>query len=229
MTVFHFVNCLALACVPYYFIYKYSVVSEYSSVWKCVQAGGIYVFTQLCKMLVLATFFPTTDISGSGSFDFIGELLKSIVDISDLVGLYIVLRGIPGKGHAKVLTAGVGWAGAELVFTRFLLLWIGARGAEFDWKYIQKCIDSNINLVQHITTVTLVWLWSRHNLPRPLAPIISVLLGLSSFKPFFAELIMHAAKLGPWISVLSRAVYTICLSMATLQIYAGSGINLGSY
>lgn len=78
---------------------------------------------------------------------FLQELLKSIVDISDLVGLYIVLRGIPGKGHAKVLTAGVGWAGAELVFTRFLLLWIGARGAEFDWKYIQKCIDSNINLV----------------------------------------------------------------------------------
>lgn len=34
--------------------------SEYGAFWKCVQASGIYVFTQLCKMLVLATFFPDT-------------------------------------------------------------------------------------------------------------------------------------------------------------------------
>lgn len=31
--------------------------SEYGAFWKCIQAGGIYIFTQLCKMLVLATFF----------------------------------------------------------------------------------------------------------------------------------------------------------------------------
>lgn len=34
--------------------------SEYGAFWKCIQAAGIYVFTQLCKMLVLATFFPDT-------------------------------------------------------------------------------------------------------------------------------------------------------------------------
>lgn len=33
------------------------VRSEYGAFWKCIQAGGIYVFTQLCKMLALATFF----------------------------------------------------------------------------------------------------------------------------------------------------------------------------
>lgn len=60
------------------------------------------------------------------------------------------MNNIPGKGHAKVLTAGVGWAGAEVLLTRFLLLWVGARGAEFDWKYIQKSLESNINLVSNI-------------------------------------------------------------------------------
>lgn len=59
-----------------------------------------------------------------------------------------MLAGIPGKGHAKVLTAGVGWAGAELILSRCLLLWVGARGAEFDWKYIQKSLESNISLVK---------------------------------------------------------------------------------
>jgi hypothetical protein len=75
------------------------------------------------------------------------EFLKATVDLADLGGLYLVLLGIPGKGHAKVLTAGVGWAGADILLSRFLLLWVGARGAEFDWIYIQKSFDSNISLV----------------------------------------------------------------------------------
>lgn len=67
--------------------------------------------------------------------------------------MLLVLKGIPGKGHAKVLTAGIGWAGAEVLLTKFLLLWIGARGAEFDWKYIQKSLESNISLVSKFSRV----------------------------------------------------------------------------
>ena len=37
--------------------------AEYGAFWKCVQAGGAYLFTQLCKMLILATFFPATEVS----------------------------------------------------------------------------------------------------------------------------------------------------------------------
>lgn len=43
------------------FCIKLHFRSEYGAFWKCIQAGGIYMFTQLCKMLVLATFFPFTD------------------------------------------------------------------------------------------------------------------------------------------------------------------------
>jgi hypothetical protein len=46
--------------------------SEYGAFWRCVQAGGIYVFTQLCKMLILATFFPANDGSGQEGMDFVG-------------------------------------------------------------------------------------------------------------------------------------------------------------
>lgn len=129
-------------------------------------------------MLVLATFFPTADLVGNKGFDLIGvsiyiftislclillndlhfysvfqEFFKCSIDLADLVGIYIVLNGIPGKGHAKVMTAGIGWAGAEVVLTRFLLLWIGARGAEFDWKYMQKSLESNICLVSLIIMI----------------------------------------------------------------------------
>lgn len=61
MTFFHFVNCIALAYSPYFIAYKYTGLSEYSSIWKCAYAALVYFLTQLVKMLVLATFFPASD------------------------------------------------------------------------------------------------------------------------------------------------------------------------
>jgi Predicted membrane protein (DUF2053) len=75
------------------------------------------------------------------------------VDLADLAGLYLVLMKIPGKGHNKILTAAVGWGGAEMVLSHFYSLWFGARGAEFDWKYIQGCLDSNISLVNRFAKI----------------------------------------------------------------------------
>ena len=89
--------------------------------------------------------------------------MKSTVDILDLVGLHVVITRICGKTDLKYLVAAIGWASAELVVTkfdffcfpfiiffsdRFLPLWVGARGIEFDWKYIQMSLDSNIALVK---------------------------------------------------------------------------------
>jgi len=43
MTFFHFCNCLILAYAPYFIVYKYSALSEYSNIWKCGQAAlGIF-------------------------------------------------------------------------------------------------------------------------------------------------------------------------------------------
>ena len=33
--------------------------------------------------------------------------------------------------------------------TRLVLLWVGARGVEFDWKYIQMSFDANVSLVSN--------------------------------------------------------------------------------
>lgn len=44
--------------------------SEYG-ITKCFHAGGIYVFTQLCKMLIL-TFFPETINANPDGFNFLG-------------------------------------------------------------------------------------------------------------------------------------------------------------
>lgn len=59
MSFFHFVNCVVLAYAPYFISYRYSNLSDYTSVWKCIQAGIIYFVTQFFKMMAVATFFPT--------------------------------------------------------------------------------------------------------------------------------------------------------------------------
>lgn len=229
MTLYHFGNCLALVYVPYYMTYKYSGLSEYGAFWKCIQAGGIYIFTQLVKMLALATFFPTADSVGDEGFDLFGEFLKSSIDLADLVGILLVLNGIPGKGHAKVLTAGIGWAGAEVLLTRFLLLWVGARGAEFDWKYIQRSLESNINLVQHITTATLVWLWSRHDLKRSFVPIVICMLLLTVYRPLVLDCLTSLLLAGAWSTLVVKALTTLIMGVITLHIYAGLAYAIGIF
>ncbi|XP_076310291.1 BOS complex subunit TMEM147 isoform X2 [Tachypleus tridentatus] len=229
MTLFHFGNCVALAYVPYFLTYKFSGLSEYGAFWKCVQAGMMYLLTQLCKMLVLATFFPTSDISGVGNIDVIGEFMKSTVDLADLLGLHFVMTKIAGKGETKFLVAGLGWATAELAVTRFLPLWVGARGIEFDWKYLQMSFDSNISLVHHIATATLVWLWTRHDLRKTHLPVVTLLLALSCYRPLIVELFVHTFGVGSWIILLIKASGAVAMGLIALHIYLSLAQSLNSY
>merc|ERR1712113_37371 len=122
--------------------------------------------TQLAKMLFLATFFPMSELEeeeGAHKFDFFNDFLRATVDMADLVGIYLVMSRVSGKGSVKVLIAGLGWASAQLVLTRLVFLWVGARGVEFDWRYIQKSFEANISLLHFITVATLVWMWTKRS------------------------------------------------------------------
>ncbi|KAI8775452.1 transmembrane protein 147 [Biomphalaria glabrata] len=219
MTFFHFGNCVALAYVPYVIVYKCSGLAEYSAFWKCVQAGGAYLITQLCKMMLLATFFPSTE-SVSGGLDVTGEFFKSTVDIADLIGLHIVMSKFAGKGQLKFMIAGMGVATAELAVTRFLPLWMGARGVEFDWKYIQMSLDSNISLISHISVAMLVWLYSRSDLQKSSLPIVITLLALSCYRPLIVEYnSVQAVGLGSWMLLLAKASFTSVVALISLQMY----------
>ncbi|XP_016964521.1 transmembrane protein 147 [Drosophila subpulchrella] len=226
MTLYHFGNCVALL-TPYYFTYKYSGLSEYGAFWKCVQAGGIYIFTQLVKMLVLATFFYSDAPSSSGEFNFFAEIFRCSVDIADLLGFALILSRIPGKGHSKLITAGLGWATAEVILSRGIMLWVGARGTEFSWIYILKCLESNVLLVQHITTATLIWLFTRHDLNKALKPLVSLLLAVTVFKGVWLEGMLHILTLGPWLTVAVKALVAAVIGFCTLHIYSGLAQQIG--
>eukprot|EP01027_Heterolobosea_sp_BB2_P004950 GEZU01007615.1.p1 GENE.GEZU01007615.1~~GEZU01007615.1.p1 ORF type:complete len:110 (-),score=3.44 GEZU01007615.1:21-350(-) len=100
MTLFHLSNCLALTYGPIYVIYK-AKLAESGAMPNLIYAGFIYAITQLGKMLLMATFIP------SGS-DFVLEALKSLFNVIDLVGFYIVITRSTGDKDRKVLSAGLG-------------------------------------------------------------------------------------------------------------------------
>lgn len=219
MTLFHFGNCFLLAYVPYFLTYKYSGLSEYGASKKCIQAGVMYLGTQLCKMLFLATFFPASDSGPTGNVDAIGEFFRCTLDLSDLFALHFIMSWVAGKGEMKFLVAGIGWATAELVMTRFLPLWVGARGMEFSWKYIQMSLDSNIRLVQHITTAMLVWIWSRHDLKKTLFPVVIAMLAIGCYKPLILIAFAEILAIKSWTLLAVDAFMTLAVALTSLQFY----------
>ncbi|XP_075974281.1 BOS complex subunit TMEM147 [Anticarsia gemmatalis] len=221
MTLYHFGNCLALVYAPYHMAYKFSGISEYATFSKCVYAGGLYIFTQLCKMLLLATFFPDTDSSHiTGEYNVFMEILKATVDFADLFGLYFAMNSVPGKGHAKILTSAIGWASAEVVVTRSVLLWVGARGSEFSWRYVRACAESNVALLHAAASAALVWLWARSDLPRRLAPPAAALLLLSPYRALLEDAAAALLGLGAWALLALRALHAAALGLTALAMYA---------
>jgi len=220
MTFYHFINCFALAYVPHFFTYKYSKLSEYGAFWKCVQAGSTYVFVQLCKMVLLATFFPAGESGAEQGTDIIAELLKASVDIGDLLGIHLVMSRVAARGDIKVLVAGVGWATAELLLTRVLPLWVGARGVEFSWRYLIMSLDANVSLIHHLSVAALVWLWSRSDLSRSFLPLVAALLVVSVFQPPLLSL-AAAAGLSLAGRLAARAALEGVVAAITLQLFSG--------
>ncbi|VDN60276.1 unnamed protein product [Dracunculus medinensis] len=182
MTFFHFVNCIALAYSPYFIAYKYTGLSEYSSIWKCAYAALVYFLTQLVKMLVLATFFPASD---GETFEILPELMKSSADIFDVIGLHLVIMNlIAGKSEIRFLATGIGWAFAHSVASRLVGFWVGARATAFHWKFIQMALESNIDLIFYIA---LVWLFSRNDLKSKMKRFVALLIAFCVFHVFIYE------------------------------------------
>merc|ERR1712012_1406093 len=117
----------------------------------------------------------------------------------------------------KILVAGLGWASAELIATRAIPLWSGARGVEFDWKYMQLSLDSNISLVQHVATTALVWLYTRHDLLPQHFSVVLVPLALSAYRPLIFECLSLVAGLGAWKLLLVKAVFSCCVALLSAQ------------
>ncbi|VDN81910.1 seven transmembrane domain protein, putative [Brugia malayi] len=227
MTFLHFLNCIALSYAPYFIAYKYSGLSEYCSIWKCAHAALAYFLTQLCKMLVLATFFPASDING---FDLIPELMKASADIFDVMGLHAVIFYLmAGKSEIRFLAVGLGWAFAHSVASRLVGFWVGARATAFHWKYIQMALNSNIDLIFYVAMAALVWLFTRNDLRSGMRRIVALLIALCVFHEFIEQAGVVYLDLRSWTLLGAKAALTTGLAIGTLIAYSSLGTHFTQY
>ncbi|KRX87719.1 Group XV phospholipase A2 [Trichinella pseudospiralis] len=195
-------------------------MAEYCSKRKCVAAGFGYFLTQLIKMLILATFFPTTDQEGVQFHPF-PELMKAMVDVLDVIGLYVVInRNWSGKGDARFLAAGLGWSSADSLATRIVPFWTGARGTTFSWKYIQMCLESNYNLVYYVALASFLWLWTRREIPSTMKIALRFILTFAVFKAFLKDLLMQYYGISSWILLIIHFLVTVFMALMAMAFYA---------
>ncbi|CAI4229093.1 unnamed protein product [Auanema sp. JU1783] len=218
MAFFHFLNCLGLAYAPYVIVYKYSGLNEYSSVWKCVQSAIGYFLTQLVKLLLLATFFPDSD--DHDEFAFLPELLKSVADVVDVIGLHVVMSNIlTGTGQVRFLSGGLGWGFAHSIASRLIIFWVGARASAFSWRWIQTAFDSSSDLLLFLSMAALTWMAARNGHRG----LIAVFLSAAVLHSFAYELFYSVFHITSWSLVVARFVYTALVSAGTIFTYANWG------
>merc|ERR1719402_2083162 len=178
-------------------------------------------------MMFLATFFPMPELEEDEreqNFDLVNDFFRATVDIADLIGIYLVMQRVSGRGSVKILVAGLGWAMAELILTRLVFLWVGARGVEFDWRYIQKSLEANISLLHFVSLACLVWVWIRnkgaHN-GAGVSSVVAMLVSLTCYKPLLLSAATHFLGLGAWAALLQDGIVSLCLGLVALQLYIG--------
>src|SRR3989338_11038381 len=100
----------------------------------------------------MATFLPPEANTATSTalythIDLIPELTKTIIASLDIFGIWFVLSKSVGDRDVKILGVGLGWSLGENLLSRMAPLWMGARGLEFEWRYIQMAILSNISIL----------------------------------------------------------------------------------
>lgn len=174
--------------------------------------------TQIVKMMVLATVFPVGAIEDDKNFIFM-EGLRCTVDLLDMLGIYLVLTKLLGRSEMRVMITAVGWGTAEVLGTKVIPLWVGARGVEFQWDNLQSAIDANLNLLFLMIIGMLLWLWNRKDLNRSLFPFLAFLLTVIYYRPVILRTLQYYGGFDMWTMLLIKFGMVCITGVITLQMY----------
>lgn len=81
--------------------------------------------------------------------------------------------------------------------------------------------------IQHLTTATLLWLMSRHDVDRKYKPIVTLLLIATPYKALWLDGVLRLVISGIWSTLAFKALATSSVGVATLHIYASLAQSIG--
>jgi len=197
----------------------------------CILAGLGFAAAQALKMFVMATFLPSADVT---VFNPVQELYKSLVKLVELVGIHYTLQMTPNLAkfshHHRILAVALGWGFVESLILYLIPLWMGARGLEFSWEFIQMAVESNINLFVHLGTVCVVWLLRRTNIEQSAQPVLITIAGLYLIQPSIVSYMTLVLQLKPvYILVVRGTVTAIMGGMAAVLLWRYSHYTVSSF
>jgi hypothetical protein len=219
MTFYHFLNCALLAYGPLYVSYYGLGIAEERQWPVCLRTMFLYLFSQIVKMILIATFIP---ISSSDSFHASTEIKRLFISLIDVAVIGFILYNTKGNRKIRDLAVAIGWSCAESIFGCFLPLFSYARGNEFDWSNIQICLGANIHIVSSIGFVSVVSIltsaYSKKN-SKPASPAAYIFLLL--------HLLCHDSKSG--IPLFAKNVMGISMwAVLSLQVCVAILVLSGS-
>lgn len=94
----------------------------------------------------------------------------------------------------------------------------------------ENAFSDSANLqIQHLTTATLLWLFTRHDLEKKYKPIVTLLLIATPFKALWLDSVLRLVISGVWATLAFKALATSSLGVITLHIYASLAQSIGIY
>lgn len=158
MGLFHLANCIALATGPHYLVYKSAGIKENDAFWICCKAAVIFGLTQLLKFF-LATLAPLNDASGVLDWLFY-DVLGIVIE---LVVIYLIVRKASPRNEINIIAFITGWSQASLICTKYIPIWFGTKGLEFNWEYLYLSFDANLELLLTFVAFYSFWLLCRRS------------------------------------------------------------------
>lgn len=212
----HFVTCLLLTFAPPIIMFR-TTLSDESALKPCVLAGGAYIATQIIKIFAIATCLPL-ESEEVEHFSYFNELTKCVLNVVELVGVHTALQKIPSLGKftqhgLRVQAVGLGWSLSESLAKYLVPLWMGARGLEFSWEYIQMGVEANINLLFNMAFIGAAWLWSRNDLEVGAVPVSCAVIAIFVAMPSVMHFLRLVVGLSAWNAQLVRFGVGLCTGL----------------
>jgi len=199
---------------PHVILYRSTKLIEENALRSCAWAGLAYAASQVFKIFVMATFLPSVEMT---EWTFVQEVLKSIVNVIELLGAHVAISSIPNLSKfshgMRIMCVGLGWSFTQALAQYLIPLWLGAREMEFSWEFIEMGISANLDLLLNMSMLACVWLRSRTDLERQGLPLVWVGLGVHLLMPSIQGYLTHVALASTWNLQIFRFVLGLVLGI----------------
>eukprot|EP00029_Vermamoeba_vermiformis_P001372 TRINITY_DN11547_c0_g1_i1.p1 TRINITY_DN11547_c0_g1~~TRINITY_DN11547_c0_g1_i1.p1 ORF type:complete len:219 (+),score=58.71 TRINITY_DN11547_c0_g1_i1:56-712(+) len=211
MTYYHFLNCVAVAFLPYFVTYKASHLSEYGAIRAVLIGVFGYLITQMIQLVIQSSIISTE----SAVFNLTQEALKFLIGLVSVSGMAMSLTRVKDK-ETRVLGVGLGWGLGECIARRVVPLYLMASGYDWSVQHLLVALDSLPVLLLSLALAALVTLSNRR-----LVQVTPVRVGLALVLltgPLFSYL-AHVTVLAEWQLTAVRMSYALVTALYTRHLW----------